>query len=359
MSLPQVVHEDHTLIVSEMQDQYAALTGKTLEPAQIDAFLVDVIGYRELVLRAAINDGARQGLVDFARLPMLIELGKRVSTYLMPAQSAKTTFRFSRTVPVSTATPIPKGFRVESESGAVFATAYEALIPAGQTFVDVLALSDTAGLAYNGLIQGSFKNGFDQLPDGVEVTNLTMTNGGADDEDIERFRRRVKLAMARPSAGSGKAYLYQALSADLRVVDASVYVIAPGAVRVAVLVDGDADEVVAAVYRAISRDDVRPITDSVDVIAATPVAVPFDALLTPRRGAVIETMLSTAQSALNALALKLRRTLGYDTVESQVSAALQTPLVKRVLLTNADMPIAPHQYAVLTWELDTTEPEDD
>jgi phage-related baseplate assembly protein len=78
MSELKVIPDDAAAIRAEIVAAYEAATGKTLYPAQVESLLIDLIAYRETLLRAAINDTARQNLVRFARAPMLDYLGELV-----------------------------------------------------------------------------------------------------------------------------------------------------------------------------------------------------------------------------------------------------------------------------------------
>lgn len=360
MSLPQVISQDPEVVLAECIEWYEGRTGKSLHPAQIDSLYLDFVAYRETILRTAINEGARQGLVDFANLIMLQYLGNFVNTFLLPAQSARTTLRFSLTVPVAGPTVIEKSHRVQAATGAVFLTAYEVFIPAGQTYVDVLALADETGEQHNGYLPNSITQAFDTLPDGVSVSNLTTTDGGSAQEEVERFRKRVKLAMSRPSAGSLQAFLYLALSADIRVIDANVFVMAPGWIRVAILTAGDGSEVLANVFKAISKDDSRPLTDNVDAVLASAVNLSIEIALIPRLTGVAGVILDSAHQVMESIKAKLKNKLGYDSVSSQISASLQAiDGVKKVILSGADSPIAPDQHAVLSWTINIMEAEAD
>jgi len=360
-TLPQVIHEDSAQIVAELKAQYEALTEKTLYPAQVEQLMINLIAYREALLRAGINDSARQNLARYARSPMLEFLGELVNTYRLPAQAARTTLQFSLTLALVNNTLIRKGTRIQANNGAIFATIADAVIPAGQLSVLVSAEADTPGTEYNGLLPGTIKEPFDTLQTGLEAINTTTSSGGAEQEDIERFRLRVMLAMDQPSAGSGKSYRYIALSTDSRVIDVSVQVLAPGWVRLAVLADGDSEEIVAAVDRAVRADDTRPLTDRVDVIAAVAVAAPIEVTIIPRIGALVSSLLTASQAELNLHKIKLARTLGYDLVDSELSARLQNlGGIKKVVLAGANVPIQPHQYAVLSWPVpEFTEAESD
>ncbi len=361
IALPQVISEDVALVKAQVKADYEAATGKTLYPAQVESQMCNVIAYRESLLRASINDAARQCLPRFARLPMLVEIGALVGVERIPAQFARTTLEFSIPEARTTLTIVAKGTRIQASTGAVFATTTDALIPIGQTTAQVLALADTEGSAYNGLLQNTIKEPFDTLPTGVECTNITTSSGGAEIEEVERLRMRVLMAINRPSSGSGNSYRFTAFSADSRVIGVSVKVIAAGWVRLAVLADGDPAEVVAAVDRAVNSDDSKPLTDKADVVAATGVPVSIGVTITPRLGTLPSSLMIAVQSELLFIQTMLRYTLGYDSVGSEISARLQNlGGIKRVTLTGADVPIDWEQYAILSWSTpDITEAESD
>lgn len=86
MSTLQVIADDASAIRAEIAAAYEAATGKTLYPAQVESLLIDLIAYRETLIRAAINDTARQNLVRFARAPMLDYLGELVGVARLPGE---------------------------------------------------------------------------------------------------------------------------------------------------------------------------------------------------------------------------------------------------------------------------------
>lgn len=362
MSLPQVVSEDPNVIVAETVKQWEAMTGKTLYPAQVERLMIDLIAYRETLVRADINDTARQGLVDFAREPMLSYLGARVDTYRLAPKPARTTLRFSVETPVLSAFPIPGLPRISSPTGTFFVPVKEPVIQPGQTYIEVTAEAKDAGSIHNGILPDSITEPFDSLPDGVTVTNVSYSSGGADAEETERFRERVKLAQSRPGAGSPTQYRYLAMSADVNVIDVSVAVIAPGRVRIAILTPqgDDPAEILSAVNKAINRSDVKPTTDNVDVVAASGFPVSVFIAVTPRKKSIVSAVQSSSESAVLGHARFIARKLGYDVVASEIETLIQsTGGIKRVIVSGADIPIAPSQYAVLNWDLSLTEAEDD
>ena len=62
MSLPEpsFIDRDPQAITAEIVAQYEQLTGKTLYPAQVERLLIDVIAYRETLVRIGIQEAAKQ-----------------------------------------------------------------------------------------------------------------------------------------------------------------------------------------------------------------------------------------------------------------------------------------------------------
>lgn len=175
-----------------------------------------------------------------------------------------------------------------------------------------------------------------------------------DGEDDARMRRRAQLALEGATvAGSTGSYQFHALGADARVKDAGIDSPAPGTVRVTVLsAEGDGTattDLLAAVAAALSADDVRPLTDTVAVQAATVVPFEVRATLNVYPGPAAEPLLQAAKQALAAYLAEHQR-LGHDITRSGLFASLHQPGVQNVLLHSpaADLAIAPTQAAYCT-----------
>lgn len=360
MSLPKVVHEDSSQITQESIAAWESATDKKLQPAQVEHLMIDLIAYRELIVRAAINDAARQNLIQYARDPMLSYLAARVDTWRLPPQAARTILRYTAETPPTSALALPQA-AIAGPTDALWIPQREPVIQPGQTHVDVLGLADLPGPEHNGILPNGITEATEELPDGISVSNVSVTSGGVLIEDLERFRQRAILANARPAAGSRKQYRYIAMSAHQSVIDVAVQIVSAGHVRLILLIDGDdTAAVLALVDRAVRRDDNRPTTDNVDVVLAEAVAVPLVVAVTPRQTALVASVERQSQTALTTAAHEHARTLGLDVVESDLHTRIQsTGGIKRVVASGADVSIGLHQYAVLSWELQITEAEDD
>lgn len=153
------------------------------------------------------------------------------------------------------------------------------------------------------------------------------------------LRRRVQLSFEGFStAGPAGAYIFHALGADSRVLDAGVYgpPETPGVVQVAVLSregDGTAPaDLVAAVNATLSAEDVRPLTDQVQVKSATIITYTVVATLKFYDGPDRDVVMETARDAMEAYAERQHR-MGRDVTLSGIYAALHQEGVQNVVLT--------------------------
>ena len=155
------------------------------------------------------------------------------------------------------------------------------------------------------------------------------------DESDEGLRVRTRQRIIGfANAGGAAHYRYWALSASPEVADVEVDSPEPGRVRISVLAKGEADTVPDAVLDAVRavvlRDDIRVLTDTVEVVPAEliPVTVAARIWLYP----------DTPMAAFEAIgarfkeALAAQSGLGWDLTPSWVIGELQCPGVHKVEL---------------------------
>lgn len=75
LAKPNFIERDASKITAELVALYEQLSGKTLYPAQADRLFIDVIAYREMLIRTAIQEAGKQNLLAFANGVMLDYLG--------------------------------------------------------------------------------------------------------------------------------------------------------------------------------------------------------------------------------------------------------------------------------------------
>ncbi len=356
MSLPEptFIDRDINTITADIVSQYESLSGKTLYPAQSDRIMLDVIAYRESLLRIGIQEAAKQNLVAYAKSPMLEYLGELVGCHRLPAVAAVTTLRFTLPAVLESDIAISSGFRVEVGDGSVtFTTDAAVTLPAGALFVDVSSTCTEAGIIGNGWQPGQISSPVDTLDADFTVANTTISSNGVDIEDLERFRERVKLAPeAFSTAGSKLAYRYHAMSAHQSIVDVAVLSPTPGVVNLYPLMTGGLpDEALLTLVAATcSGEKVRPLTDNVATLAPGAVNYAISAQLVIYANADVTSTMALARANAESYVAACAAGLGIDVVPSQLIAALQVAGVYQVVLSSpaAVLQVADYQWASCT-----------
>ena len=173
------------------------------------------------------------------------------------------------------------------------------------------------------------------------VTRLT-------DETDEALRLRTRQRIIGfANAGGAAHYRYWALSASPEVSDVEVDSPEPGRVRISVLAKGEEQTVSNAVLNAVRavvlRDDIRVLTDTVEVVAAELMPVTVHARLWLYPDAPLETL--AAIQAVFASTLAAYAGLGWDLTRSWIVGQLQRAGVHKVELLSptTDIRVAANQ----------------
>jgi phage-related baseplate assembly protein len=168
------------------------------------------------------------------------------------------------------------------------------------------------------------------------------------DETDQALRTRTQARIVGwANAGGAAHYRYWAMTASPQVRDATVSSPQPGHVQIAVWARADEAATLEAVRGQISRDDIRVLTDTVSVTAATPIAVPIVAQVwlypeTPQE--VLDRLPGDISAAIDGA-----RGLGWSLTRSWIIGRLQVTGVQRVeLIAPAhDITVAPNSYVTL------------
>ena len=258
----------------------------------------------------------------------------------IPAQTARVTVRFSLAEALSFAVPIPEGIRVATEDGSiVFATITSVEIPAGELFVDVVALCTTAGAQATGLVAGQISQLVDPLPYVVAVTNTVTSAEGADIEDDERLRERIRTAPESYTvAGSAGSYETQVLSVSSDIEAVSVTTPEPGVVDVRFVLEGGKmpdESMISMVEEALSAETVRPLTDHVLVSGPEPVQYSISGTwyLRTEDATLLSAITAAVTNAVEEFRLWQRGKPGRDINPTKLISLVQQAGAKRVELT--------------------------
>lgn len=184
------------------------------------------------------------------------------------------------------------------------------------------------------LLAFSWGEYLDRLGDALRTERLAG-------EDDARYRARIQLAPeALSTAGTLGGYIYHAVSADVRVRDVAITVLRrqtlEQTIEIVVLSkEGDgapSAEIMENVRARLLREDIRLVTDAIEVRQARILTYTAEAKLFIRPGPSPALVKSKAEAALRAVADRYKR-IGADVPYSGLSAALHVAEVERAELT--------------------------
>lgn len=331
------VETDTDKLVNTLIQSYETFTGRTLYPA--DPARLFILWLANIIVQERVNIdfSAKQNLPRYAEgeyLDSLAELFK--DAYRLEPEKARTTLRFTLSIPLEVATIIPAGTRTTVDGEIVFATLSALTIPAGEASGEVAAECLTAGEIGNGFVPGQITQLIDIFPYFGSVENLSESDGGADEESDAAFYQRMRESVETFStAGPLGAYAYYAKTASALIVDVKATSPTPGAVDVRVLLQGGAlpgEEILKEVSDILTADTVRPLTDHVTV--AAPETVPYDIDFTyyTQEGAALsdEAVAANVTAAVAQFKKWQAAKMGRDVNPSYLVSLLMQAGVKRV-----------------------------
>ena len=356
---PNFINRNPETITNEWIKLYEEKSGKTLQPAQIERLMVDVGAYRETVLRMAIQETAKQNLLSYASLDNLEHIGEPLDVRKLLASSSVTTLQFSVDSPLDFNFTIQSGVEVETKDGLfVFQTHEPVVLIAGETSVTVKATCETSGIASNNYSIGSINNLITPLSYISKVENITISDGGADDEDADSLRERIRQAPEKFSnAGSRGAYRYHTLSAHQSITDVAITSPSAGIVAIYLLTkDGNpTEEIINIVQNYLSDDKIRPLTDCVKVYSSEKVGFEIKAKIYLYKDSDADSVMKTIEAKMKEYKISLSEKLGKDVVQTQIISILNSiyGVFKVVLETPiTDIDILEYQWANLTnWNI--------
>lgn len=350
---PQFIERDPEAIVQEMIAFYENATGKTLQPAQVERLLINSFAYRESLVREKIQAAALQNLVAFSSAPVLDYLGELVGVVRLAAQPASCTMEFTLSAnPLGVV--IPQGTRIASVDGrVVFATVEQVDVNPTILTATVKAECQTDGTVGNGYGVGTITNILDPQAFIASAENTNTTAGGSDIEDDEQLRQRIRLAPDSFSvAGSEGAYIYWAKTANPNIIDVAITSPVPGTVNIyPLMADGSVtpSQILQAVFDICNGRKVRPLTDTVQVIAPTAVTYAITCNVVIYDTADSTTVQAQIQQALDAYVLAKRKKLGQDVTLSQLVMAATVDGVYEASFSGfSTLVVAPNGFAKCT-----------
>ncbi len=350
---PNFIERDAEKITAEWIALYEEKTGKTLQPAQLERILIDVGAYRENLLRIKIQEVAKTNLLNYASIDVLEHLGELVGVKKLDGKPAKTIFRFEIDDILDFDIFIKAGCEIETTDGEyIFKTDEDINLKAGNLSVDVNGTCTTTGAGANNYVINSVTNLLTPIDYISTVYNTHITYGGADEEDKESLRERIRLAPESYSnAGSKGAYKFHTLSAHQSVIDVEVMSSSAGVVDIYPLLNtgNPNSEMIQLITDYLSSEKVRPLTDKVVVHSPQKVNFNINAILYLYIDADENSVRQLVNEQLEKYKKELSSKLGKDIVPTQIIAILNSiyGVYKVELVTPAFQKLSKNQWASL------------
>lgn len=282
--LPDIefVNSDKDEVQAIILSIYKQVTGRQLAQGDPIRLFILVITNVVILLLNKINETGKQNLLKYAAGENLDHLGVLVGVARTPAAKAVTTVRVELSMASNDLRVIPAGTRVTAGDGVFFEFVQDVTIPQKKTQVEAEAYCTITGEAGNNYSPGEVNILVDPLPYVKSVMNITKSQGGADEEDDERYRDRIHNAPESFScAGAEGAYEFFAKEASATIMDVKTVSPKPGEVVIYPLLEKGQlpeEEILKKVTDACNQKHVRPLTDKVS--AKAPGKKSFDVKLT-------------------------------------------------------------------------------
>ena len=318
------------------------VTGQTIVLGEADD--------RLLLLRAAayylyhgyqlVDFAGKMNMLKYSIGDYLDNLGANVQLERKTAAGASVLMEYSMNIARLSATGIPAGSRVTAGDGVYFSTDEYAEIPAGETSVTVMATCMTPGASGNGYPIGDIDKMMDIVPYIDAVSNLTISEGGRDDESDDDYRERIFLAADRyTDAGSKGGYEYYVREFDPDIADVQATSPSLRNVVIRVLLAGGqlpGAAYITALTAYLNNTEVRKLTDTLTVLA--PTESHYDVTLTyyinesdKSKAVSIQTAVT---QAVNDYVLWQRSRIGLDINPDELISRIKAAGAKRVALTD-------------------------
>ena len=274
---PQFFDADQSSIKRRLIAKFEADTNKTLFEGQPEMFMIETMAYSLSVKSSAEQNAVLQNTIVWSQGRHIEDNAANVSIFRLLPQSARTTLRFYRDGDVGEIVTIEKGTRIAA-STFEFITDQDITLSQGVAEITVSATAVKPGLASDGLAKFVINTPIDNLPEGIEVHNITISFGGSDIEDLERLRERAANGNFRISKGgprNGYREIVKGIHPD--IVDVSVIKPQPGYIDIYPLMKTGlpSQEIKDLVLSEIDPEEDAPMGDFLNVRDLTRIVYDF------------------------------------------------------------------------------------
>jgi len=330
-------------MLSDFRDKYKEITGKEVELSQADPNRLILYTCALQIYQGFqyIDRAGKQNFLKYSYGAFLDNLALLRGIKRKEAIAAKTIIRFTVSEGRTFIVKVPEGSRVMSGEMYFKTTSY-AEVAVGESYVDVLAECVEVGEKGNVYQVGDIDKMVDPLAYIGSVSNITEPAGGADVETDEQLAERMYLAPSHYSvAGPEDAYIYWVKYFNTGIGDVKVYSPTPAVVNVMfVMENGEVPGIglIEQVKEFLYNEEIRPLTDKVEVMAPTQVMFDLDIKYWVKESdrAKAATIQAAVNKAIELYIVWQQRSIGRDINPSQLNKYIMEAGAKRVEI---DLPL--------------------
>ena len=322
-------------MVSDFEKRYRELTGNTMTLAAADPYRLILYACAVAIYQGYqyTDKAGKMGLLKYSTGDFLDNLAALKGITRNEAVPSRTTMRFTLSAVQSRKAVIPKGTRLKGQE-LYFEPVEEGEIPAGELTTDVPTVCQTAGAIGNGYREGDITTLVDPLPFNAKVSNVEITDGGADREEDTDLAERIYLAPSKYStAGPEPAYEYWVKTYSSAVDECRVITESPGEVDIYIMVDGKlpTESFIKELTEKLKNGEQRPLTDHVVVKAPETVKYEIDFTYYIRSSDrdMVDTIQKAVKNACNNF-IAWQNKIGKDITPSQLISEIMQAGVQSV-----------------------------
>lgn len=305
IELPEIkfVETEAATIEAEVIALYESITKRTLNRADPERIALLAITYIIIGKMVEVDRTAKGVLLRYAKGVLLDYMGQLYNIARTEAKYARSTERFTLSIPLQNPLLIPQGTRIGPDGGDgsfYFSTEQATIIPALALSADIQVIASEPGVIGNGFMAGQLNKLMDPIQYIASVSNITTSEGGSEREVDDIYRERIRSAPEGFStAGPEDAYIYWTKSASPLIKDVKIESPAPNEVTVIPLLENGeipGPEIISLIEDTLSPKTIRPLNDLVSVEAPGQVAYTVDVEYTVLQSRITES--ATIQGAV-------------------------------------------------------------
>jgi len=355
---PKFTDPDPNLILQSLISYWELNTGLTFPLNSPEYQWFQAVALQLSIAGADVNYVGRQQFLGFATGAELDNLVSNYGITRLTPVPAKTTIKYTFEQALNTDATIFAGTRIQSnDSVVIFTLDNDIKLKVGDTEGQTTATCTTSGTVGNGYVSGTIDNPLDAtnitFVDNGTVANIeTSTGGGATETDSALRDRAIIGLEASSTAGSRASYEYWTRSYSSNIVDAYAITLGGGVASIYFLERNGtipSSSTISAVQAFLSGDTIRPMCDTVEVLAPEKKEYEVDFVIDyyPEYAGVIDSIIDTAKQIAEDWTSENSNFLGKDIVPCQlVSKIMALEGIYNITVTKPVLTILnPNEFA--------------